>query len=134
MKTKIEKLILAFLVLLLISISGCNKDDEQELTRTQLLTRNWNITYIDGLTVTDFCGLDAVLLYINEDHTLILKAILGKESYSIDYTWNWEGDEDTIFLSSSNSYTNWKVQKLDENDLWFTDISDGMLYKCKSFD
>jgi hypothetical protein len=133
MKTyKIYRMMSAILVMLAIMLTGCNKDKEDELSKTELLSRSWNVTSVDGQTVQTYSGLDAIQIEFESNGEMKFTALFSGASISVQYTWNWNNNEQTITFSDGTDSMEWNVQKLTAEELWFMDTAEQVVFKCSA--
>jgi hypothetical protein len=133
MKTLIDNnRILVILFMLAIFISSCKKDEKNELSRTELLTREWNVTSIDGQSVLDYAGLDTLLIKFESDGDIKMTWKYAGESMTFAYSWSWKDNENTLQIIDGSDTYDWVVEKLTLNEFWFNDSSDQTMFKCSS--
>ena len=128
-----KKLILAFVLILAMIVSSCKKDDKDELSRTELLARTWDVLNIDGEPVSTYSGCDAITLKFESDGDLMLTVKLDGSSLSLAYTWSWADNENTIVVDDGYDPWDWAVKKLTINEFWFYDTYDDALFKCSAY-
>jgi hypothetical protein len=133
MKTNnIYKMMSVILVILAIMLTGCNKDEKDELSKTELLSRTWNVTSVDGQNFQTYSGLDAMQIEFKSNGQMKLTAILSGASISLSYTWNWNNNEQTITFGDGTDSMEWDVQKLTAAELWFMDTAEQVVFKCSA--
>jgi hypothetical protein len=124
------KLSLAAAIILALFLASCSKDDEDKLSRTEMLARNWKITSVDDYAVKDYLGVDYIYLRFEQDGDLNFTVSYEGSSVTLVYTWSWIDNEQTIAIDDGFSEMEWHVLKLNEKDLWFIDTSDQSTFKC----
>lgn len=131
MKTlKSNQLLLAVSLFLTLMISGCNKDEG--LTSTELLARQWNVYTINEQLVHDYMGFDSYTLTFKTDGSLVMSIKVENILLSSTYNWSWQNNESSIVMSDGTDSFEWTVQKLTEEEFWFTDTDEMEMIKCLS--
>ena len=133
MKTKMFKsLLLASAIMIVLLTGGCNKEEEDKPSNTELLTREWNIVSVDGTTVLEGLGVDAATLNFATNGDLEMSVTYEGSTISVTVEWQWINGETAIKINDGTDTYDWTLEKLTADDFWFTDTSDGTYYKCEA--
>jgi hypothetical protein len=122
MKSKF-KLLLFVLVTVLFATTACDKEDD-EPTKTDLITKAWKVISIDGDPVDEV----EILLKFEVNGNLILQSIDDDgESFTVALNWAWAENETKINISMFGEQLIWKLDKLTTDILWIYDEEDSLI-------
>lgn len=107
------------------ALTGCDKEEDDEPSNTDLLTKEWNLLSIDGETASD--GYDSFAITFETNGNLIIKATESGITFSQNAKWSWGTNETTINVVIFDEQQIWKLNKLTADALWFYDEDESLL-------
>lgn len=124
-------LVFCFVVL---TFSSCNKDKNEEddkLSNTDLLCKQWSVATINDTAVFEWDELQAVILGFESDgdykETWIYDVDDIEEYYG---KWEWQYNEERIYFTGDVDFEDVEIKRLTQNELWF-EVNDYGTYLIK---
>lgn len=114
------------MLITLVGFTGCKKDEDEEPTKTDLITKEWKVISIDGepLLPED----EEILLKFEVNGNLIVQSS-DDDGQPVTQTikWSWGANETTINVILYGEQLVWKLDKLTADALWFYDEDESFI-------
>lgn len=133
----------AFLFLIPAACDKNSNDDEANLTKTEMLCREWKIITIGGVSSNEECDCDETVIYFNSNGNWGLTFKSNNQvltDQSVSGSWKWEVQDESVrlefqYYSEEEGWitqaTIMDLQQLTGDSLWFYFVDDeGDIYKC----
>ena len=113
------------MLITLVAFTGCKKDEDEEPSKTDLITKEWKLISIDGETEND--EYESLTITFETNGDLIIKATGEGTTLSQTAKWSWGTNETTINVLIYGEQLVWKLDKLTADALWFYDEEESFL-------
>jgi hypothetical protein len=125
----LKQILFYSVIITLFIIIGCKKDsNDNQTSKTELLSRVWKISSIEGSS--DFFGTigGTLQFYTTGDYDFKFTKPVGGWEQEED-KWNWYNNETILQVVFYGSKEDWTVTNLTKENFWFVEEG-GAIIKC----
>lgn len=119
MKTNLTiQTVLFSMLIAFFALTGCDKEEDNEPSKTDLIIKEWKVISIDGDPVED----EEILLKFEVNGNLIVQSSDDDgQPVTLTIKWSWGANETTINVLFYGEQLVWKLDKLTADALWLYD-------------